>query len=895
MKFLRLLVKPKWQHKDAEVRRAAVAQLHDAELEAALPQILRNDADAGVRLAALRRLDEYELWRERSTADADGTLRGVARTAYVQRLMGAATKTVPTLDRRIAELDTLSGEELEQLATSATDTPLRAAALERVRRPSLLVERAVSDPEPGLRLTALERINDLDALARVVERTRKTDKTVSRLAREKLEALRIAAGDADAIALRARQLCERSEALLQQPRGQRGAEIAAIEQAWQTIATRAPQAWKERLEATLAFLRSDTDEAAVQRERLRKVRSQIGVLLVHLDSACAEDIEPLLAEATASLVAAPLELIERTPVEDGVTRMMRRLATLAAQVRVHEPVAPPVEQPVLQVDAVAAQARFDATLAAAHEETKRERERVQQRRELLDADVIELERLLEKGDISSAHAVHERIEKAAADLPAVAQHDKRLVNAQTRYAELKRWQHWSNNEQRKRLCDAVEALAGSGLHPDAVATRVREARAEWLALDASEGVEVPEKGERPTQGLGRRFQVLCNQALKPARGYFEKRQELRRSNEVEVAQLIAKAAAVPDDQTDRPAWFALRGELGAGLRALDGVEPRQRKILAQQLKDGLARIDERLAALNATAVAGKRELIAKAERAASQGDRIAAARELRTLQKQWKEVGNGRRRDDEALWQEFRGICDRVFGELDAQRLERAAQEAQNRADALAAIDAMEALASATPEEIRAQRREIEARWLALPQHERELEPRWRRALEKLDSQREEQVRRDRHALFDIAHQRLLLCERVEAQGPSEESAAAWQALAAVPGELGMALQARFDAASAGSPTHLAEDDIDSARDLLVQLDYHSGVETPAEDRQRRMDWQVGRLSHRLRQGGTTAPREELLDLLVRWVSLGGLVGPAAADLRTRFEGAYAAAVQRLP
>jgi exonuclease SbcC len=894
MKFLRLLVKPKWQHKDAEVRRAAVAQLHDAELEAALPQILRNDTDAGVRLAALRRLDDYELWRERSTADADGALRGVARTTYVQRLMSGAARSVPSLDRRIAELDTLSGDELEQLATSATDTPLRSAALERVKRPSLLVDRAVSDPEPGLRLTALERINDLDALARVAERSRKTDKTISRLAREKLEALRIAAGDADAIALRARQLCERSEALLQQGRGQRVAELAAIDQAWQPLAARAPQALKERLEATLAFLRSDTDEAAVQRERLRKVRAQIGVLLLHLDSASAAEIEPLLAEATATLVAAPQELVERGPVEEGVTRMMRRLATLAAQVHEPAPVAV-IEPTVLQVDAVAAQARFDATLAAAHEEARRERERTAQRRELLDADVIELERLLENGDISNAHAVHARVEKTAAELPPAAQHDKRLVNAQTRYAELKRWQHWSNNEQRKRLCDAVEALSGSGLHPDAVATRVREARAEWLLLDASEGASVPEKGERPTQGLGRRFQALCNQALKPARGYFEKRQELRRSNEQDVAQLIARAATVPDDQTDRAAWFALRTELGGGLRALDGVEPRQRKLLAQQLKDGLARIDERLAALNAAAVAGKRELIAKAQRAAQQTDRIAATRELRTLQKQWKDVGSGRRKDDEALWQEFRGICDRVFGELDAQRQQRAADEAQNRADALATIDAMEALASAAPEEVRAQRREIEARWAALPQHERELEPRWRRALEKLDTQRDEQVRRDRHALFDIAHQRLLLCERVETQGASDEATAAWQALAAVPGELGAALQARFDAANAGSPARLAESDLDTARDLLVQLDYHSGVETPAEDRQRRMDWQVSRLSQRLRQGDTTAPREELLDLLSRWVALGGLPDPAAGDLRARFETAYAAAVQRLP
>ena len=164
MKFLRLLIKPKWQHKDAAVRRAAVAELADPELTAALPQILRGDADPQVRLAALRRLDEYELWRERSTADADGSVRSTARAAYVQRLMGTG-RNVPALERRVAELDTLSGEELEQLAAGAADTSLRAAALERVKRPSLLIERTSREPVTSLLATTVRQLlTEVDAL-----------------------------------------------------------------------------------------------------------------------------------------------------------------------------------------------------------------------------------------------------------------------------------------------------------------------------------------------------------------------------------------------------------------------------------------------------------------------------------------------------------------------------------------------------------------------------------------------------------------------------------------------------------------------------------------------------------------------------------------------------------
>lgn len=892
MSLLRFLFKPKWQHKDAVVRRDAVAGSQEAELVSVLPTLLRDDPDAGVRLAVLRRLDDYELWRERSTADAAGEVRTAARAAYMQRLVNGTGGT-PLLERRIAELETLSGEELEQVLTGAKDTSLRAAALEKVRRPALLVERAVVDPDPALRQIALTRINDLDALARVAERTRKTDKTVSRLAREKLESLRIAAGDADAISLRTRALIERAEALLQRARGDRAQELQAVERARNEIAAQAPAALRERLDATLTFLRSDTDEVALQRGRLRNVRQRIDSLLTQLPRSDAGEIERLLADATAALAATAQDLPERAAIEDGVTRMMQHLAALAS----HAHAVSGPSEPTLQngsVEAVAAQARFDATLAAAQAETQRERERQAQRRRHIDTDVVELERLLEAGDITAAHAVHARIETELAGLPPAAQHDKRLVNAQARYAELKRWQHWSNNEQRKRLCDAIEALPGSGLHPDAVATRVREARAEWQSLDASEDLDAPTKGERPTQGLGRRFQVLCNQALKPTRDYFDKRSELRKSHEQDITQLLQRVAAVADD-ADRATWSAPRSEVAAALRALDGVDPRQRKVLAQQLKDALSRIDSRLDAFNSSAVEAKRSLIAKAERAAQSGDLIAAARELRDLQKQWKDAGTSRRKDDETLWKSFRAVCDRVFGELDAQRRERVEQESRAQDEAEQTVAAFESLRDEPIEQARVKWRELNARWGELGVKDRALQKRWQTVETLLQSQAEQAARRERNSALEAAYIRLRECERIERDGPSGIAVAEWNALTEVPGELGVALGARFAAAVAGKPTHFDDADFDIARDILVQLEYHGGTESPTEDRQRRMDWQMSRLSQRMGRGSMPSPREELLNLLEQWVSLGGLLGEHAAVLRERFDGAWRTALERLP
>lgn len=880
MKLARLLFKPRWQSKDPATRRGAVAEAGDAELVAALPTIARSDADAGVRLAALRRLNQYEAWRERSTADADAAIRQTARSAYLAMLVGNGSG-VPPLDRRVAELDTLSPEELERVAIDAADSELRGAALARVTRTSLLIDVAVGDADVKLRHIALGRVVDVDALARVAERTRKTDKLVSRLARERVETLRIAAGDAATIEARARLCCERIEALLARPRSERASELLALEPLWSEVAVRAPKLLRERYESTLAFLKSDTAEAAVQRERLRELRDR-GTALLADKAASVASLEALVVEAHEAISATTPELPEREKAEALVGKLAQRIAQLAvAPPPEPEPAAVPVEE-APSAEAVLAKAHLEAALARTLADKLKHEEQQKALRRNLDELVIELEGQLEAGDLAAAQTTQTRIQGVLDGLPPIARHDKRLANAQARHAELKRWQRWSNNERRKALCDDIEALAAAGLHPDAVANRVRDARQEWQALDATEGGE--------SNPLGKRFHALCNQALKPAQGYFNKRDELRKSAQQEIETQLA-AWEAPDAEDGNVDWNALsarRRDVSASLRTLDGVEPRARKTLAQRLKNLVAAIDAKLDAHAGEIEAAKRRLIADAERNAASADPLAAARDVRDLQARWKAIGNGRRRTDEAQWKEFRAHCDAVFAKLDTNRREREQRDADAKQSALDVVAALEQLA-ADADAPRAARRDIEQRWNETGVRDRDLERRWQTAQETLDRHARDADRRRRQAAFHDAFARLALCEAVE-NGDTEGAVERWDAIGATAEPLATPLKARFDAALAGTPLAFGGDD--DARGLLVELEFFGAIETPEIDRKRRMDLQIARLSQHMSGGGApSAPREELTALIARWVELGAAPG----DMRDRFARGFAAALERLP
>ncbi|MGE4358970.1 MAG: hypothetical protein AB7D30_03915, partial [Lysobacteraceae bacterium] len=239
-----LLRKPAWEHKDAARRAAAVAGEEHPDLIARLPDLARNDPDPAVRLAAVRRIDDLSLLGDRSRNDDAATVREAARQRYIQRLLDAR---VPEPERERVLAVEEDGEILATLAQQAPEATLRRLALERVQRPGLLAERCVTDPDPALRRWLLDRIEDIPTLERIAERARKSDKLLSRTARERVQAARLAAGDPAATAERALAICEELDTLRRSVAADAAERREVLAAEWDTLRPRLDEAMARRV------------------------------------------------------------------------------------------------------------------------------------------------------------------------------------------------------------------------------------------------------------------------------------------------------------------------------------------------------------------------------------------------------------------------------------------------------------------------------------------------------------------------------------------------------------------------------------------------------------------------------------------------------------------------
>jgi hypothetical protein len=721
----KLRPQPRWKHADPAVRAAAVYELGPDEGDA-LRALAREDSEARVRRAAVTRLDDIGLLGEIARTDPDedvraDAIRGLAGLAAEAPDVGGASDAVrqlvalgrvkevvvvarenPSAAVRAAVVELLDdAKSLGAVSRHAQDGQTRLRALARLTDAEEIVNVALKSEHTDAAVAALERVDSTDALSAISQRAR--NKVAARRARTRLRQLEEVAQpvrEEPAVQMsaddraRATTLLHRAESLVALPDpDQAGSALADVRLAWAELRADVDiddalaQQFEAASDAVREAIAEREQERAAEEERTRVVaREQADRLAI------VQEIEQLAGAAAQDRIAelrVQWDALPPMPSEYAAS-LNRRFQDAS---RAFE------ERERRRILAEAAVARLE-TLATELEQLVASDQPLEEivarwRGLRRDADVL-------REHASANPAAAERLERAVAALEE-REHQQQQVRARQEQDNLRRLQ---------QLCRQVEALVAA----EQVTLKAGDRALRDIRSALEERAPLPSKKDR--QELQARLEAARN-ALGPRIQELRDADEWQRWANLQVQEeLCREMEALKGEENLDTAARRMR-ELQGRWKQVALAPRAQGEAMWRRFKTAQDEVYGRTAAQfaaqsaeRATNLARKQALSERAEALAGSSDWVRTASEIQALQAEWKTIGAVSRGHERAIWERFRGACDRFFTRRQEDLKHRKEEWSTNLARKEALCEKAEALAeSAEWDAAAAQLKQLQAEW----------------------------------------------------------------------------------------------------------------------------------------------------------------------------------------
>jgi len=220
------------------------------------------------------------------------------------------------------------------------------------------------------------------------------------------------------------------------------------------------------------------------------------------------------------------------------------------------------------------------------------------------------------------------------------------------------WQRWANLQVQEELCKEMEALKAEE-NLDVASRRMRDLQGRWKQVALAPRAQ----GE----AMWRRFKTAQDDVFARTSAHLVAQNEERTANLV-VKQALCQRAEALADSTDWVKTAAEIQSLQAEWKKIGPVSRGHEKAVWERFRAACDRFfTRRQEDLKhrkeewASNLAKKEALCETAEALADSADWDATASQLKRLQSEWKTIGPVRKSKSEAVWQRFRGACDRFF------------------------------------------------------------------------------------------------------------------------------------------------------------------------------------------------------------------------------------------
>ena len=869
---------PEWQHEDPSVRASAVDDLED-DAQDLLTAIASEDADPGVRTAAVVRLSDPDILGRIVQTDQDGGVR--AEAAALLRTMALDDTDAGRAAGALAGLS--ETRDLGEVARTARLEAISWLALERLDGQKTISAVARRSAHPAIRRAALARLHDRDELVAVAVRSDHKETALvafDQLApfgpedRERLKTIAVQARTKP-VARRARTALRALDAEptppsldeLQSQRERLCESVEALTNAddWDLVSSGLAQAereWRSLAEAlALAASTDGQDDGAatdavdtVSRERWAAAGVQLREHLARLDLARSEAAR--LSQARSATVAARQALCEQLAalVTDETRAAQARTVELA---RVRDawqalPDLPRGGDPAPADEAPEIERRFEALVARSEEQVRLQRSAADRIARLTQlAGALEAISETAAADLKTAWPgpYREWTELVAAstadEVPELA---SRVQAAEARCAERlqvarveRRRREQANLAKQQRRCDELEqALRDENL---ALNDAERWQRTTQSVLGNLGRLPTPGDRDAITKRL-RQAQSVLRGRVRELRGFAEWKQWANLGVQAALCQRLEALVVVADDAKVANECR----EVMVAWRQASDVAPGEGEEICQRFKTAHDAIHPRVEAflvkqraVREEHLAQKVSLCEEAERLAESTDWLKTAQRITELQEQWKQIGSTIRKQEREVWNRFRAACSRFFHRRRDDLAERKQVWAKNATLKEALCEKAETVAGEGDLGVaRETLRELQAEWKTVgPTRRSRSEALWQRFRTACDRVYTRAQEASDAEFADKITARTSVCERLEAlasQTPqtgdtgteppddvAETVAAAraeWRQLPPVPRPQERSLTARFQAALTGVveryPAAFSGSDLDPERNRVA-------------------------------------------------------------------------------
>ncbi len=552
-----------------------------------------------------------------------------------------------------------------------------------------------------------------------------------------------------------------------------------------------------------------------------------------------------------------------------------------------------------------------ANLDALEQKREQQREAQKKNEKNLRTTLRELEVDLEQGELRKSRNLEQQARDLLKELGHLPRNQKaplenRLHAASAKIRELRSWQHWGNTLEREKLCETVEALIGLEGDPEDIARRIREAQDEWKQLSV---------GDESGHALWQRFQTACQSAYQPCQEHFQARARERRDNlgkKEAICQQLESFAEQTDWSVAREPeeWKKLYHRVQDWRREFNHVGPvdrKQQKAINKRFEQVWENLESYFERERKRNLRQRQQLIEKVQALAGHPDLRQAINEVKELQKTWHISVPASRREERELWKTFRKACDAIFNRRkEEQKAEDSVrqQHLEAKHQVCAQIETLAELPDEEAEQIPARLHKLQGEWdQAGPVPKKALsglERRYDKALRAAEQRHADWRTARRRARMEVLREKSRLCSRLEqAEGAAaaEEIEQAWRELPALEdADLERQMETRLtrarQALEAGEiPPAFSEQTLQELDLLCIRLELLAGIDSPPEATQRRMAYQVEKLSRAMggdKPAAIADPDAEIREVETAWYLLGplGIQHP----LEQRFEYARQAA-----